>query len=252
MASTTDSLRKKSPRAPSMPLNEALERAMKIYEAEHLHAAPVDVAAKHMGYKDANNGAALSALASLRYYGLVERPKDGLLNVSKDVEAYKFAPTEELRRSFLLRFITAPPLFAELIDRYGTKLPSDGTLKYELIQRGFLPGPASSLVEVLKQSIDFACLDDGVEKVESEAGEVPQLAVTIPLAVERAMSPTPTVEGNIGGGVNDEAGYDRIPVRLPGARRAWLIIPSPFFEADKQRLKAQIDLLLTAEDERNV
>ena len=41
---------------------------------------------------------------------------------------------------------------------------------------------------------------------------------------------------------------DRIPVRLPGGRRAWLLIPSPFFTADKDRLKAQIDLLL-AEDE---
>jgi hypothetical protein len=233
-----------------MPLDEALDRALKIYDAEHLHAAPVDVAAKHMGYKDANNGAALSALASLRYYGLVERPKEGLLNVSRDVEAYKFAPTEDLRRSFLLRFITTPPLFAELIDRYGPKLPSDGTLKYELIQRGFLPGPASSLVAVLKQSIEFAGLDDGGEKVDQEPSE----EVTIPAATsvsptERGASSPAAGDGNVGGGFSEEPGHDRIPVRLPGARRAWLIIPSPFFEADKQRLKAQIDLLLTAEDE---
>jgi hypothetical protein len=40
-------------------------------------------------------------------------------------------------------------------------------------------------------------------------------------------------------------------MRAKGARRAWLIIPTPFFVADKQRLKAQIDLLLT-EDEENV
>jgi len=42
---------------------------------------------------------------------------------------------------------------------------------------------------------------------------------------------------------------DRIPVRLPGGRRAFLEIPSPFFEADKERLKNQIDLLLTEDDE---
>jgi hypothetical protein len=47
----------------------------------------------------------------------------------------------------------------------------------------------------------------------------------------------------------DTGGLDRIPVRLPGARRAWLLIPTPFFKADKERLKAQIDLLLTEEDE---
>lgn len=42
---------------------------------------------------------------------------------------------------------------------------------------------------------------------------------------------------------------DRIPVRLTGGRRAWLVIPTPFYSADKSRLKAQIDLLLTAEEE---
>lgn len=47
--------------------------------------------------------------------------------------------------------------------------------------------------------------------------------------------------------VNDEG--DQIPVRLPGGRRAWLIIPTPFFDADKARLKAQIDLLLTQDEE---
>jgi hypothetical protein len=45
-------------------------------------------------------------------------------------------------------------------------------------------------------------------------------------------------------------GTDKIPVRLSGGRRAWLIIPTPFFESDKARLKAQIDLLLS-EDELN-
>jgi hypothetical protein len=44
---------------------------------------------------------------------------------------------------------------------------------------------------------------------------------------------------------NDEV--DRIPVRLSKGRKAWLIIPTPFYEADKARLKAQIDFLLTEE-----
>ncbi|MDL2339502.1 MAG: hypothetical protein QFE16_16840, partial [Pseudomonadota bacterium] len=49
--------------------------------------------------------------------------------------------------------------------------------------------------------------------------------------------------------VADLGEYDRIPVRLPGARRAWLFIPTPFFSSDKQRIKAQIDLLLTEDEE---
>ncbi len=48
---------------------------------------------------------------------------------------------------------------------------------------------------------------------------------------------------------DDDEELDRFPVRLPGGRKAWIIIPSLFYEADKNRLKAQIDLLLTEEDE---
>jgi hypothetical protein len=43
--------------------------------------------------------------------------------------------------------------------------------------------------------------------------------------------------------------FDKIPVRLSGGRRAWLFIPDPFLQADKQRLKAQIDLILAQDDE---
>ena len=49
--------------------------------------------------------------------------------------------------------------------------------------------------------------------------------------------------------VSESSDHDRIPVRLSGGRRAWLLIPNEFREADKARLKAQIDLLLTEDDE---
>lgn len=249
---TIDLPRKKSPRAPSIPLDEALERVMKVYEKERLHPTPSDLFAQHMGYKDANNGRALSSMASLRYYGLVERHGEGMLSVSKDVEAYKYAPDEELRVSYLRRFLTTPPLFAELLDKFAQGLPSDGNLRYELIQRGFLPGTAETLVAVLKRSSEFAKAFDGSRDNQSEpldesaevaeqrqeqdnAGrrQAPQSPVSPPLAVASL----------------DEAGHDKIPVRLPGGRRAWLVVPSIFYQADKQRLKAQIDLLLTEDED---
>jgi hypothetical protein len=102
-------LRKKSPRAPSMPLNEALDRAIRIYDQERLHPAPVEVIALGMGYKSANNGSALSAIASLRYYGLLERPKEGFLAVTKKVELYKFTPSDAQRKELLIDFLKSPP-----------------------------------------------------------------------------------------------------------------------------------------------
>lgn len=251
--------RKKSPRAPTMALDEALDRVMKAYEKEHLHAAPTDVVAKNLGYKGANNGAALAALASLRYYGLLERPSDGMLAVTKDVEAFKFSPSKDLKLAFLSGFLRRPPLFAELLDKYASGLPSDANLKYDLIQRGFLPGTANSVVAVFRRSVEFSgfsgeAIDDTPANsaatgkgVEVGPG-VPAVSVDAP-AMEKNDIPVSKASIAKTPPAAEETEHDRIPVRLTGGRRAWLWIPTPFFAADKQRLKAQIDLLLTEDDE---
>jgi len=253
-----ESIRKKSPRAPSISLDEALDRALKVYDKERLNPAPPDVVAQGMGYKDANNGRALATIASVRYYGLMERHGDGRLGVTKDVESYKYAPSEDMRRAYLRRFVAAPALFAELLERYASGLPSDGNLRYELIQRDFLPATAESLVGILRRSFDFAKVyeqepQDPTVPV-SEIDETDALVVTVPdLAVPTAAAtPAQVPQQSRSSLLRDEepgGGHDRIPVRLPGGRRAWLLIPSLFREADKQRLKAQIDLLLTEDDE---
>lgn len=258
-----DTPRKKSPRAPTMALDEALERAMRAYDKERLHAAPTDVVAQNIGYKGVSSGSALAALASLRYYGLLERPSDGLLAVSKDVEAFRYSPSEDLKRSFLFNFLRKPALFAELLDKFSSGLPSDANLKYELIQRGFLPATASSVVSVFRRSVEFSGYFNfnkgeeslvadaaGVESADEVELKMPAIS-TAPLVMEKDAVPVgrPTITPPP---ATEDAEYDRIPVRLSGGRRAWLSIPTPFFMADKQRLKAQIDLLLTAEDDAEV
>lgn len=262
MASTQDVARKKSPRAPTIPLDDAIERVLRIYEKERVHPAPADLVAQAMGYKDANNGRALGALASLRYYGLVDRVGDGKLAVSKDVEAFKYAPSNELRDSYLRKFLATPPLFGELLDRYSTGLPSDGTIRYDLIQRGFLPASAEVIVVAFRRSVEFAKVFEREDEPLSEvatseifdstgSGAIkvssqpqPEAPLTVPSLFVEAIAARPPKQS----AQNEDDGHDRIPVRLTGGRRAWLVIPSTLFDADKHRLKAQIDLLLT-EDE---
>lgn len=242
---------KKSPRAPSISLEDALERAGRAYDKERLHAAPIDVMAEHIGYKTANSGAALQALASLRYYGLFERPQEGQLAVSKDVEAFRYAPDESVQRALLVKFLRTPPLFSELLDKYSGALPSDGNLKYELIQRGFLPGTAFVVVNAFKRSVAFASYFDAPAVTPSS--DIVEPGKTQHVGDERASErfvqsiATPIEPSPVHS--QDEDSLDRIPVRLTGGRRAWLLIPAVFLEADKQRLKAQIDLLLTEEDD---
>lgn len=280
MANVQDLVRKKSPRAPTISLDDAVERVLRIYDKERVHPAPADLVAQAMGYKDANNGRALGALASLRYYGLVDRVGEGKLAVSKDVEAFKYAPNNELRDAYLRKFLATPPLFAELLDGYSAGLPSDGTIRYDLIQRGFLPNSAEVIVIAFRRSVEFAkAFAQGHEFLaDTGAPDRPDLAGTTPLAslpdltdpdeAKAAQSVQPQIptaplsfpalpvlpalmpaapQRVKPAGIYPEE-HDRIPVRLSGGRRAWLLIPPILFEADKQRLKAQINFLLT-EDE---
>ena len=160
--------RKKSPRAPSISLDEALERVMKIYDRERLHPASTDIIAQHLGYKSANNGTALGTLASLRYFGLLDRPKEGMLAVAKEVESYNFAPDVKLKRSLLLGFLVRPALYNELLEKYESGLPSDANLKYALIQRGFAPQAAEPALAVFKRSVSFADYYNGETNNEIE------------------------------------------------------------------------------------
>lgn len=222
-----------------MPLNEAIEGAIRIYEKEHRHPAPVEAVAQHLGYKSANNGTAVKAMASIRYYGLLDRPSDGQLAVVKDVESYQFAPSPEVRRDLIKRWLKTPPVFAELLDKFQEALPSDATLRFELIQRGFLPDAVDAVVGVFRSSVEFArYYEKAPQAPESSPAEVSGSEQASGDATE---PPTPAQANN--------ANIDRIPIRLPGGRRAWLEIPTPFYNSDKERLKKQIDLLLTAEDE---
>ena len=233
--------RKKSPRAPSIPLDEALERALAIYDKERRHAAPTDVIAQNIGYKSANNGAALSAIASLRSFGLLEKAQDGKLAVSKDVESYKFAPTDDLKSQLRIKWLRSPGIFNQMLDQYAEALPSDANLRFDLIQRGFSPGTAESTLAVFKKSVEFAHYFESKPKalhVEESVAPDDELDNLSPPAPDRSRAP-----------VHEPEGSDRIPVRLAGGRRAWLEIPTPFYEADKGRLIAQIGLLLTEDEE---
>ena len=237
--------RKKSPRAPSIALDDAIEKVMKVYDKERLHEAATEVVAQDLGYKGANNGAGLGVSASLRYYGLLERAREGRLSVAKEVESYRYAPSDEMRNSLLIQWLKGPVIFSELLEKYENSLPSDAALKYDLIHRGFIPAGVDSVIQIFKRSIEFAkFFDRSIVVLEKE------------IESNQSNSSDTTDENHGGDRVpsqNDSLNLnnDRIPVRLSGSRRAWLEIPTPFYSADKIRLKAQIDLLITDDEGLN-
>lgn len=243
-----DSPRKRSPSAPSMSLEEALERAIKVYEKEQRHPAPTDTVAQNMGYKNANSGAALKTIAALTSYGLLERAGAGKLAVSADVQSYHYAPNPDLKEQILIRWLESPAVFERLLNKYKTSLPSDSTIRFDLIEEGFKPGTAESVLRSFKLSVEFAGYFDVKHSslpVENEDLEYEEEAV----GGHNFVSKTDVRAKEHPSHAEIDFDHDRIPVRLDSKRRAWLEIPAPFYEKDKNRLKAQIDLLITDDDD---
>ncbi|TEA79925.1 hypothetical protein [Allopusillimonas ginsengisoli] len=255
-----NSSRKRSPRAPSISLEEAVDRVRNVYDVEGSRAAPTEAVAQHMGYKGANNGAALQALASAKYFGLLEKPEDGRIRVTEGFEQFLLAREEVQRKSRLVQFLRNPPLYAELLARYKKLTTSTDALRSDLIKRGFNPIAAEVALAAFLKSVEYAdySSNNGASSdvvtlstdltVNSDNGVTAATALSddasgrtsLAAGAFASLSPVPTP-------LWLDAGMDSIPVRLPGGRKAWLAIPTPFYADDKQRLKAQIDLLLTQE-----
>lgn len=153
-----------------------------------------------------------------------------------------------MRRELVIKWLKTPPLFVELLVKYEGGLPSDATLKYDLIQRGFNPATADACLSVFRRSVDYAHYYElqtergDILAEHEEAEEANQEDVATPKDIQHESVSEKLVSISA-------TETDRIPVRLGGGRRAWIEVPMPFYSADKDRLKAQIDLLLTDDEE---
>lgn len=241
----TIKIRKKSPKYPSMNLEDAISRALRVYKEVNLHPVASDIAAEH-GLCKRRSGASLTTIASMSYFGLLERTDTGMLCVSRDLEAYNFSPSENEKFSLLKKWLLSPQVFSEILDRYSGKLPSDAAIRHTLMQNdGFKASAADTCIKCLRDSIAF------IERQHPDR-ELFQSSSSEPMAsTSKESEPALEISSSAQNNLSSQAiadplisDADRIPVRLQGGRKAWLEIPNPFYEQDKKQLVAQIELLL--------
>jgi len=166
----------KSPRAPSFALDDAIAKALKLYELARTRGISPDDAATQLGYKNANNGAYRATQATMGYYGLLVRKDSGLIGVPEELQAYKFNPDENQRRAQVMRWLANPRVFAEVLEKFPDSIPSDKTLMFNFVSMGFNEQAAEKLMGVFKQSVDFSGfysksrIVSGVEVIPGEVG----------------------------------------------------------------------------------
>lgn len=163
-------IRTRSPSHPAVDLREALDLVARLHRSDKRHEVEREVAAQNLGYSGLN-GRAMSILASLSQYGLIEKVGDGRVRVSELAVKILYPTDERDKRSNLQHAALAPKLFQELHDRYGGGLPSDGNLVSVLVRDGFQESAATNVVRVLRSTFEFVRLDTE----EEEAARAPSV-----------------------------------------------------------------------------
>lgn len=250
----------RSPNYPLQPLKWAIDCGLTLLEKENLHSVPVDIVASNLGYKDANNGSAGRALANLKAFGILVKAPGGKLAVSPDVQRYKLTPNENDKISFLKQWIKKPLLYSKLIEKYSDALPSDAVLIYELVdEHGFNEDAAQKAIAIFRESQEFVASksksrvsEDEPEPAEIESEQKIEDSVSTNAHEEAKSSPTQSKNTSYSNQPPPPAsGNVRYPVRLAGGRMAYIDVPDPFYEKDKAKLNAQLEIIGTVDEDND-
>ena len=157
----------RSPSYPAFDLNEAITKAKAVYENERRSATTAEVLASHMGYSAAV-GPGGRAVSALRQYGLIEETSGKyrlsdigyrLIHFDHDSDEWRTAVSDAARR---------PTLFRELLDEYPDGLPSDATLRNDLLRREFNPASIADVVTIFRNTMSLAESGDSVHNGTGE------------------------------------------------------------------------------------
>jgi len=187
-------VKRRSPSYPAISLEQAIHRARELYERERQHPTPVETVAHHWGYKSLNGPAAVS-LAALKKFGLLEDEGNGdarrarISDLAVDVLAH---PDETQRRRAVRSAALEPAIHQELWERYGSSLPSDANLHWELTRdRGFSETGAAEFIKEYKATVGFAQLEQHAELPTQEPAAAATTTGTSAVAAASAQPDSP-------------------------------------------------------------
>jgi hypothetical protein len=164
--------RHRSPNYPGISLKTAVSKIGDWYKADGLVASPRDAALKNMGYEKFT-GDAGRVLSALRSFGLVQEADGRIKMTQRGIDIIVRPEGDQKRTSALKEAALSPDIYKKLAKEYPNGLPSDTTLKSELIAaKGFNPKSVSEFIKDFKATLAFAGLSTfGVLESEQEEQE---------------------------------------------------------------------------------
>jgi hypothetical protein len=176
MATTSTPITTKRPRSPNYPavgLREAVDRLKKLYEKDGKAGAPAEIAAVHIGFGKPH-GQAMSVLAALKRFGLVSENGGRFAPSQRGLEIINLSPDDPRRQKALCDAVLEPSIYRELIDKHRESgWPANEVVASELeTYKGFIKKAAISLVEDLKDSLEFSGLSNETALVSKDEEEI--------------------------------------------------------------------------------
>ena len=163
----------RSPTYPQFGIEEAIDRAHKIYDRAKGHSVPPIEVHRAWGYSSPN-GPGLVAISTLKEYALLAdqgRGSNRTLRLS-ELALKILRDDQEVsvdRNAAICEAAFHPKIFSQLLEKYGRELPANGVIETELkLNLGFSDKGAPKVVEKLRQTLAY-CNSLGDPVVE--AGE---------------------------------------------------------------------------------
>lgn len=162
----------RSPNYPYIALPEALDRITKLYKEEHRQAAPWGVAATHWSYSPTSSSMD-KVVGALNAYGLIDTEGSGddrkLKLSSRALDIVEDQREESAERDRAIQDAAlSPPVHRSLRDKFGHRLPSDGTISTYLVRElGFNPKSVDAVIANYRSTIERAGLDKAGDPAEN-------------------------------------------------------------------------------------
>jgi hypothetical protein len=145
--------RTRSPNYPSLSLREAIEKVAILYQNQHTHSAPREVAVKSMGYGSLN-GSSATAISALHKYGLLDRIGDEVKISDRAMQILH--PTQPSEKALALKEAAdSPELFRELAEKFPGHPPADEVLRNYLVRRSFAPNAVAGVVLAYRETMEL-------------------------------------------------------------------------------------------------
>jgi hypothetical protein len=179
--------RTRSPNYPALSLREAIEKVSILYQNQHTHSAPREVAVKSMGYGGLN-GASATAISALHKYGLLDRIGDEVKISERAMRILH--PTQPSEKALALKEAAdSPELFRELAEKFPGQLPAEEVLRNYLVRRGFAPKALPEVVRGYRETMEL------VEGLRGAYDSLPAITGSANMMVEAATAKATGVVG---------------------------------------------------------